>query len=294
MALTPRRSPDYLVLGHVAKDLLPEGKGYTPGGTVTYGALTAQRLGLQAAIVTACAPEDEALLDGARAAGIWVHCVASPATTTFRNIYGADGLRTQIISAQARPIELEDVPEEWLGASIVHLGPVAQELPAGLTGAFPGCLLGVTPQGWMRSWDGEGRVLHSAWPAPAPLLGLPSNAFLVLSIEDLGHNYELLRHYARLSPLTAITHGPDPAYVCSEGKCSTVPACSASVLDPTGAGDVFATALFVRYHETGDLLSSARFAHSAAACNIEGPGTSAIPDRTTVERRLRSAPIIGV
>jgi sugar/nucleoside kinase (ribokinase family) len=94
--------------------------------------------------------------------------------------------------------------------------------------------------------------------------------------------------------LAAITHGPDPAYVCREGKCSTVPACSASVLDPTGAGDVFATALFVRYHETRDLLSSARFAHAAAACNIEGPGTSAIPDRTTVERRMRSAPIIGV
>jgi len=91
--------------------------------------------------------------------------------------------------------------------------------------------------------------------------------------------------------VTAITQGADPAYLCKDGQCSTVPACPASVLDPTGAGDVFATALFVRYHETGGLLSSARFAHSAAACNIEGPGTSAIPDRATVEQRLRSAPI---
>jgi sugar/nucleoside kinase (ribokinase family) len=284
--------PDYLVLGHVTKDLLPDGSGYTPGGTVTYAALAARRLGLQAAIVTACAPEDEPLLAPATSAGIWVHSIASPKTTTFRNTYSKEGHRTQIIKAQAAPIGLENVPEAWLGSPIVHLGPVAQELPAGLAGAFTDCLLGITPQGWMRSWDADGQVLHSASPVPAPLIGLPRNAFLVLSIEDLGGDYELLQDYVKLSRLTAITHGGGSAYLCIDGACSRVPACSANVQDPTGAGDVFATALFVRYRETGDLIASASFAHAAAACNIEGPGTSGIPSRETVEERIKEMGIV--
>ena len=37
----------------------------------------------------------------------------------------------------------------------------------------------------MRQWDAEGRVLHRAWPVPDPLLNLPPNAALALSIVPL-------------------------------------------------------------------------------------------------------------
>jgi sugar/nucleoside kinase (ribokinase family) len=283
---------DYLVLGHVAKDVLPVGGGHAPGGTVIYSALTAKRLGLQVAIVTACAPEDRGLLDVARDEGIQVHVAPSTTTTTFHNTYGPDGRRTQIISARAAPIDYSDIPPAWLGAPIVHLGPIAQELPAGLVTAFPDCLLGVTPQGWMRSWDehqepGGRRVEHSAWPVPPPLRSLPPNAFLVLSFEDLGYTYDLLDQYVNLAPLVAVTQERHEAYICSRGECTMVPASPASNVDPTGAGDVFAAALFARYLETADLVTSARFAHAAAACNIEGSGPPAIPDRNMIEERLR-------
>jgi sugar/nucleoside kinase (ribokinase family) len=243
---------------------------------------------LQVAIVTACADEDDGLLDMEREAGIWVHRVASPHTTTFRNVYNEEGQRTQFILGQAKRVTYADVPDEWCSAPIVHLGPVAQELPEQMPGRFIDCLLGVTPQGWMRSWDGEGRVSHSAWPIPEPLTQLPVNAFLVLSIEDLGNDSALVEHYKALAPLVAITHGREDAMLCHDGHCAPVPANHARIVDPTGAGDVFATALLVRYRETGDLVESARFAHAAAACVIEGPGTAAIPDRAMVEERLRS------
>lgn len=280
-----RNTPDYLAIGHVSKDLLDSPRGFTPGGTALYSALTAQRLGLQAAIVTACAPEDASLLDAALDAGVWVQHLPSEATTTFRNVYDDEGHRTQTLHAHARQIGEGDVPAQWRGAAIVHLGPVAQELEIGLVGAFPSSLLGVTPQGWMRRWDGSGRVAHSAWPIPQPLLSLPDNAFLVLSVEDLGSDEALLVHYAKLAPLVGITHGPEDAYLCRQAGCTMVPAFVARPVDPTGAGDVFSSALFVRYRETGDLAASARFAHAAAACNIEGPGIEAIPDRAMVERR---------
>ncbi|HYP41770.1 MAG TPA: PfkB family carbohydrate kinase [Chloroflexia bacterium] len=281
------RRPDYLVVGHVTKDLLPGGQGVTAGGTASYSALTAQRLGLRAAIVTACAREDDYLLDEARQAGIWVCSIEAPHTTTFRNIYDGRGHRTQIIGAQASPIAYGDIPEAWRGAAIVHLGPVAQELDENMPRLFRECLLGITPQGWLRSWDGEGRVTHSAWPITAALRDLPKNAFLVLSIEDLDYAPRLVDAYVKLAPQVAITEGAGEATIYSNGRVVKVPAYRSASIDPTGAGDVFATALFVRYKETGDPAVATRFAHAAAAIAIEGPGTSAIPDRAGVEGRMR-------
>lgn len=278
--------PDYLAIGHISKDLLAPPQGYAPGGTVLYSALTAQRLGLQAAAVTACAPEDDGLLDVLSDAGVWVYRKASPATTTFRNIYTPEGHRTQLIMAQAAPLLLDDVPTAWRDAPIVHLGPVAQELPEDMAGAFTNCLLGITSQGWLRSWNGDGRVRQSAAPIPSVLTSLPANAFLALSTEDLGYDIALVQQYSRLAPLIAVTQGSGDAYLCKQGNCQMVSAHPAQPIDPTGAGDVFAAALFVRYSETGDLIASARFAHAAAACNIEGSGPSAIPDRLTVEIRM--------
>lgn len=278
--------PDYLVLGHVSKDILPGSSGYAPGGTALYSALTAQRLGLQAAMVTALAQADDALLHQANQAGVWIHRLNSPQTTTFQNVYDAQGRRTQIINAQAKSILYEDVPPAWLEASIIHLGPVARELPDQLPGATSG-LLGVTPQGWMRSWDREGKVTQSAWPIPSALNQLPANTLLVLSIEDLGYSPDLVEQYTDLAPLVVITQGQGEAQLYNRGHLTTLPAISAHTIDLTGAGDVFAAALFIRYSETRDLAASARFAHAAAACSIEGQGPSAIPDRATVNRRLK-------
>ncbi len=279
-----RACPDYLVLGHVAKDLLPGG-GSMPGGTVTYAAITAQRLGLQAAIVTSMSPEDNALLDAARSEGVWIHCVPSPQTTTFSNVYDAQGNRSQMLSAWADKLRYEEVPPQWLKAPIVHLGPIAQELPARLPATFSPPLLGVTPQGWMRRWDSEGRVTQSASPVPEPLTHLLDNALLVLSIEDLGYKEELVLDYASLAPIVVITGGAGDARVHSNGECTLVSAYPTQSVDPTGAGDVFAAALFAQYSKKGELSHATRFAHATAACAIEGPGITTIPDRDMVESR---------
>ena len=71
---------DYLVIGHVAHDLTPEGPRL--GGTVAYSALTARALGLRVGVVTAAGRETslEALN------GIPVISIESPQSTTFENI----------------------------------------------------------------------------------------------------------------------------------------------------------------------------------------------------------------
>jgi sugar/nucleoside kinase (ribokinase family) len=280
------KSPDYLVIGHICKDLLDTG-GFTAGGTALYSAITAQRLGMQAAVVTACAPADDALLDLARREGVWIERVASPFTTVFQNYYDRWGNRTQVLGGQAGMLRFEDVPPEWLDAKIIHLGPVAQELPEGMPRRLGNVqILGVTPQGWMRYWDSVGTITHSASPVPQGLEGLPSNAFVVVSMEDLGHRPDKKKEYSGLAGLVAVTNGKEEACLYHSGASFTVPAFHADMIDPTGAGDVFATALFTRYLECGDLMEAARFAHAAAALNIERRGVAAVPYRSEVERRV--------
>src|SRR5215212_7047290 len=71
----------------------------------------------------------------------------SPKSTTFENIYTEQG-RIQYLRAQAARIDLDQVPELWRGASIVHLGPIANEVDAVLPEGFSPALVGLTPQGW--------------------------------------------------------------------------------------------------------------------------------------------------
>ena len=275
--------PDYLATGHVSKDVLDGGR-VAAGGTVTYSALTAQRLGLQAAVVTSCAPQDEHLLDVLREEGVWVYSKPSEATTTFRNRYSAAGNRTQVLEAQAASLAYTDVPEEWRAAPIVHLGPIAQELPSEMPSIFPDALLGITPQGWMRSWDSAGHITHSAWPLPPALNTLPPSAILILSVEDLGHNISLIEYYAELAYIVVVTQDAGDALVYAEGKkLANVPAFQAQSVDPTGAGDVFATAFLVRYSETRDPIEATCFAHVVAAHAIGGEGVSAIPRREMIK-----------
>jgi hypothetical protein len=51
--------PDYLLIGHIAHDVTPEGPRL--GGTVSYGAFTAVAMGMRVGILTSTRP-DEPLL----------------------------------------------------------------------------------------------------------------------------------------------------------------------------------------------------------------------------------------
>jgi sugar/nucleoside kinase (ribokinase family) len=273
--------PDYLLLGHFTRDILPDG-ATAPGGTSLYASCTAQRLGQRVAVVSAPA---ELPPDLPEAIAVAFH--DSPTPPTFENQYTPQG-RHQILHSESEPIALADIPAEWRAAPIVHLGPVLGETPEALVHAFPGALLGVTPQGWMRAWgpDLPGPVRYHPWHPAADLLRRIDA--LVLSIEDVKGDEALVAGWARDCKLVALTRGAQGATLFIGGAPHQVPAFLATERDPTGAGDVFAAALLVRLHETGNPLEAARFAACTAAGSIEGRGISALPTRAEVERRLEA------
>jgi len=280
-----RRTPDYLVIGHATRDVTSDG-GFLVGGTVTYSGLTASRLGLRVAVLTSADPALPLFGDDP---SIQVQCRPASNTTTFENVYASGG-RQQHLRAVAELLTPADLPTGWEQAPIVHLGPIAQEVDTALISAFPNALLGITPQGWLRHWDEQGLVTPQPW-AFSPDLLQAADA-IVLSPEDVGGDQgqiDLFRQYARVCVLTV---GRSGAIVYQGQDKVRVPAYQANDVDPTGAGDVFATAFFIRLYETRDAIEAARFANAAASFVIEGPGTCRIPSRPQVEWRLRHGRLI--
>ncbi|HEY1387723.1 MAG TPA: PfkB family carbohydrate kinase [Ktedonobacterales bacterium] len=274
--------PDFLAIGHVTRDLLPDGS-WRLGGTVTYAALTAARLGLRAAIVTSAPADVVATLDVVLP-DIPLSVVPSVEATTFENIYTAQS-RQQFLRGRAAPLTLSAVPDAWRDAPIVLLGPVAQEIDANLVGGFPKSLVAATPQGWLRQWDAENAVTPSPL-ANADML-LPHLRALILSREDIGASADMVfGQWARTVPLIAVTCSRDGAYVWENGVRSGLFAgYPASEVDPTGAGDVFAAAFLCELRETGEAARAIDFANRVAACSVEAVGGEGIPTREMVAAR---------
>lgn len=269
-----------MAIGHVTKDLLPDG-GYSIGGTATYASLTAQRLGVKVGVLTSV-PTDLDLSQALR--GIEVHSVPSALATTFENIYQGH-TRRQFVHGLASPLQPAHLPAAWRGAPIVLLCPLVGELGLDWLGVFPKSLVGVTPQGWMRQWDEQGLVRHRAWSEAQQILA--GVDVLVFSEEDVARDTALIREYSRLVRIAVVTRGWQGATVFWNGNPRQFPAYRAREVDQTGAGDVFAAAFLIRLRETGDPYLAAPFANCAASFAIEGPGTTTIPTREQVEERLR-------
>ena len=273
-------NPDYLMLGHITSDLLPDGSTI-PGGTSLYAARTAQRLGRRPAIVSA-----QATLPTDWPSDVPVAAVSHSTAPIFENRYTPQG-RIQFLHGDALPLAAADIPAAWRTPSIVHLGPILAETPLTLVEAFPDALIGMTPQGMMRRW-------HKPFPSqieyipfePAPEL-LKRVDILVMSIEDVHGDRTVAERYAQHCGIVALTYGAKGADIYIDGTPIHIPAYPATEVDPTGAGDVFAAALLVRYQETRDAVVAAYFAAVVAAASVEGLGISAIPDRHTIETRVQ-------
>ncbi len=266
---------EYLVIGHVAHDLTPEGPRL--GGTATYSALTARALGMRVGVVTARGPETSLVPLG----GIPVVSFESPRSTTFENIYSEHG-RTQYVRAQATRIDLRNVPVNWRRASIIHLGPIANEMDSILPEGFAPALLGLTPQGWMRQWSADGYVSSAEWQnAEAALKRAEA---VVISREDVNGDEELIERMAHQTRVLAVTEAAAGVVLYWNGDRRRFRAPQVQEVDATGAGDVFAAAFFIRLLNTRDPWEAARFATLVASCSITRVGLDGIPTEREIEQ----------
>ncbi|MBT7782972.1 MAG: ribokinase, partial [Anaerolineae bacterium] len=166
-------------------------------------------------------------------------------------------------------------PEKWRRSAIIHLAPIAQEITSQLPAGFSPALLGLTPQGWLRGWDSEGRVSPRKWlDAEA---SLNRAGAVVFSVEDVEGDEELIEELSLACRVLALTEGDEGARLYWNNDLRRFSAPEEKVVDSTGAGDIFATAFFIRLHSTRDPWEAARFATCLASKSVARRGLESIP-----------------
>lgn len=268
---------DYLVIGHIAKDQTPEGD--TIGGTAAYAGRTAHAHGLCVGLLTSFAGD----LDLSPLEGLQIRNLSSESTTTFENRYTTQG-REQFLRSIARPILADDVPKIWHQTPLVHLGPIANEVERDLFELFSNTFIGVTPQGWLRERDEDGKVGLLNWKTIRDILPL-ANA-VVISLEDLGNADQVIPTLAEDCQLLVVTNGANGARVFFRGEQRHFPAPQLIEVNPTGAGDIFAATFFIHYKQHQEPWEAARVATNLAAKSVTREGVESSPSRDDLQAML--------
>jgi sugar/nucleoside kinase (ribokinase family) len=291
--------PQLVVVGAASRDLAADdGRGWRLGGGVSYGALTAARLGVRTGAIVGVDAEAERAdeLDLLRAAGVDVRLVRLARGPVFVNLEGPGG-RVQECVDRSDPIPVQAVPDSWRGAAGWLLAPVAAELDGAWSGVpSEAALVALGWQGLLRRLV-PGRPVERLDPRPDPLL---RRADLVgVSADDLDRRADLagLRGLLRPDATLIVTNADGGGVVVrrpgAELEIRRYPAIAAGgVVDPTGAGDVFLAALAAarveprlvggRIGQSFDLLLAA----AAGSLAVEAPGLRGVPDRAAVRARM--------
>lgn len=271
-------NPNYLIIGNVTKDIIPDGA--ILGGTASYSAVAAHKLAKQVGLVTRVGPDIPSLdvLDG-----IQTEAILHTHSTTFENIY-ENGRRRQMLWDFSGQLTLDHVPTAWRNAPIVHLAPIAQDYSPSLSKHFGNSLICVTIQGWLRAQDDQCNVIFQ--PHADLEAWLPKIDVLVMSRADVFGDETLLNRYLTLVKLGVETIGPEGCVIYHNSEKTHVAVKPAEEVDPTGAGDIFAAAFFIKYHETKDAVQAAQFANACASMSVGRIGVLGTPTLAEVEARV--------
>ena len=280
-------APDLVAIGHVTWDVLPDtplnlplkrgGSEGEPGGAVAFAAAVARSFGISAAIVTSCA-DDYPLSDIVDTPDKCVR-IPSDETSTFENRYDAGGDRVQVLHLRGGDIVVADIPKAWRSPDMLFVGPLTQELPVDCLSWFRPRVSCVVPQGWLRSWTEPLPSEVEVSKSPPPGM---SSGWDVCVVSESEVDLRSLSEWRDLSRCLVVTKGSEGAalYTDERSRAFSVPSFAGSVkgsgTETTGAGDIFAAAMLIRYSATGNAEASAMYASLCATLSTRAPSWSAV------------------
>ena len=267
-----------LSIGHVTFDVSPDDlETRHPGGAVAFASITAFQLNIQPAIITSCADDypSQRVIENPE------HFIRIPAThtSTFENRYNESGDRVQVLHHRANYITRDHIPKAWLNPDMLLVGPLTQELPFDCLAWFQPRVSCVVPQGWLRSWT---EPLPSVVEvSKSPPVGM-SSGWDICVVSESEIETSALDDWREKAGNLVVTKGSDGASLYCNGsdRAVSIPSfagvISGAGRETTGAGDVFAAAMLIRYAETKNTYQAAKYASACAALSTRASGWSAI------------------
>lgn len=260
----------FVAVGNLTNDVLST--GLVPGGSSLYAALAARALGAEARIVSS---HGDDFTGGALLAGVDVVRVPAARTTCFENVYQGGKRRQRVLARGGRVV----VP----GGEVVFACPVAGEIDV-VRRVGDTKILGAGLQGWLRAIGDDGTVS----PRPLGDVGFLTGCdALFVSDEDLGDaRADATRRLCDVARIVVVTEGARGAIVHVDGRPHRVHAHPAAEVDPTGAGDVFATAFLLTLARGRGPLEAGATAACAASIVVEAHGAAGLHALTQLDARI--------
>ena len=262
-------SPDFISLGLLSFDINDYGDGTylkNPGGAVAYSSKLASDHQMNPGIVTSCGKDYdiEILLPDTKTI-----IYPSENTTTFMNTYNLEE-RNQALLLHSNKIPQQIIPKEWKKPKIFFAGPVLHEIPKDSINWFQADFSYIVPQGWFRRWSDDGII--------EIISHMANNEFnkkwdlMVLSEEESKNlSKELLLGWAKIICITKSSDGAN--IFCDNGDEFNISAIKVpDVVDPTGAGDIWAAAMAIKLYSGSSIIEAGNYASAAAALSRESYG----------------------
>ena len=180
------------------------------------------------------------------------------------------GERNQALLLHSNKIPQNIIPKQWKKPKIFFAGPLLHEIPKDSINWFQADFSYIVPQGWFRRWGDDGII--------EIISHMANNQFnkkwdlMVLSKEESKNlSKELLLSWAKIICITKSSDGAN--IFCDNGEEFNISAIEVlDVVDPTGAGDIWATAMAIKLHSGSSIIESGNYASAAAALSIESFG----------------------
>jgi sugar/nucleoside kinase (ribokinase family) len=268
-------------IGHLCRDVnIIDGVSHPMfGGGVFHNGMTAKGLGARPTVLTRCTEADVEPMTGALvAAGVEVRVRPSAATTSIENLYpdsDPDHRRSRLL-ARGGAFEARDV--DTIQADAVHVNPLWHgEFPVDLLPALRArvSLLGGDAQGFLRTADGDGRLVLRDWADKARWMPL-FDVFKadISEAEILTGTREIQPAAQALHALGAreivLTHG-EGVCVYDGGTFHEEPFGTYSLAGRTGRGDTCSAAYLVGRSRLG-VGDAAGFAARITSMKLQYPG----------------------
>lgn len=280
-----------LVIGQVTHDEYNE---LTPGGCAYYAAKTIEMLGGEVSLVTSVGLDfqfDSMLEQMRRTCRIGEH------TTTFSNVYPAEGPRLQYVTSLAPPITLDLLPRHWLGGDLLLLAPVMGEIDGSAwksirdAGHVSMMLQGFMKQMHLTSRDGRHLVVPLEEAVNLDILDHVDSVFLSQEDIELFASSKLLGELVEKVKVVAVTNGKKGSRIYFDETYIDVGIHEANMKDPTGAGDTFASAMAMGLACDMSIDDAARLGAAAASLIVEGVGPANLSSLSRITTRWNDIPV---